>query len=162
MEKSPPSKLSTAQMAVAGRFTAHGIVEIWMDGPLMHYECRGPFNKELVDLMAIAQRDFLLATRPSGNWVSVCTMMESAMTSPEGLARYTEIMAAPKPDNMVPIATAFVIAPDVEGSRIMAPLYARIYSDIGRPFGLFETMAQAQAWAQTRIDQADADKSAQA
>jgi hypothetical protein len=162
MEKRPLPKLSTAKMATNGRFSAHGIVEIWMDGPLMHYECRGPFNTELVDLLALAQRDFLVATRPSGNWVSVCTMLESAMTSPEGIARYAEVMSAPKPDNMVPIATAFVIAPEVEGSSIMAPLYAKIYADIGRPFGLFESLSQAQAWAQTMIGQARAGKPAQA
>ncbi len=147
-------KLSTTQLAGDGPFTAHGIVEISMDGPLMHYQCRGPFNRELVDVLAVAQRDYLQTTRPQGIWVSICTMVESAMTSPEGLARYADVMATPKPDNMVPIATAFVIAPNVEGSRIMAPLYAKIYSDIGRPFCLFETLPEAQEWAQAMIDKA--------
>jgi hypothetical protein len=44
----------------------------------------------------------------------------------------------------------------------MAPLYAKIYADIGRPFGLFESLSQAQAWAQTMIGQARAGKPAQA
>jgi len=160
MLDSTTAKLSTTQIAGNGPFTAHGIVEISMDGPLMHYQCRGPFNKELVDLMGIAQRDYLLATRPQGIWVSVCTMVESAMTSPEGLARYAEIMASPKPDNMVPIATAFVIAPEIEGGRLMAPLYAKIYADIGRPFALFETMTEALKWTQTMMDAASASKPA--
>jgi len=160
MPDTKTAKLSTTQIAGNGPFTVHGIVEISMDGPLMHYQGRGPFNKELVGLMGIAQRDYLLSIRPQGNWVSVCTMVESAMTSREGLARYAEIMASPKPDNMVPIATAFVIGPEIEGGRLMAPLYAKIYADIGRPFALFETMPEALKWAQAMIDAASTGKPA--
>ena len=147
------SKSSTTQIKTS-QFTPHGVVDIWMEGPLMHYEATGPFNTELVDCLAIAQRDYLLATRPQGAWVSVCTVVGNAMSSPDGIARYAELMAAPKPDNMIPLATAFVIAPDVEGGRIMAPLFAKIYADIGRPFQIFETMASAQVWADAMLDKA--------
>ena len=122
----------------------------------MHYQATGPFNTELVDCLAIAQRDYLLATRPMGAWVSVCTVVGNAMSSPDGLARYTELMAAPKPDNMTPVATAFVIAPNVEGGNIMGPLFAKVYAEIGRPFQIFSTMKEAQSWAQTMIEQAGA------
>ena len=148
-----PKKRSTSQIK-ASQFTPHGVVDLWMEGRLMHYEATGPFNTELVDCLAIAQRDYLLATRPQGAWVSLCTLVGNAMSSPEGIARYAAIMAAPKPDNMIPVATAFVIAPDVEGGRIMAPQFAKIYADIGRPFEIFETMAAAQAWALAMIEQA--------
>jgi hypothetical protein len=154
-------KSSTTQVK-ASQFTAHGVVDIWMDGPVMHYEASGPFNPELMDCLAIAQRDYLLATRPQGVWVSVCTVLGSAMSSPDGIARYTAIMEAPKPDNMNPIATAFVIAPEVERGRIMAPIFAKIYAGIGRPFQIFDTLAAAQAWAEALIEQASADKSAPA
>lgn len=153
-----PKKRSTSQVKTS-QFTPHGVVDIWMEDRLMHYEATGPFNTELVDCLAIAQRDFLLATRPQGDWVSVCTMVGNAMTSPDGIARYAQIMAAPKPDNMIPVATAFVIGPEVEGGRIMAPLYTQIYLDIGRPFQIFATMAAAQAWADAMIEQASTDKS---
>ena len=153
------SKSSTAQIKTS-QFTPHGVVDIWMEGRLMHYEATGPFNTELVDCLAIAQRDYLLATRPHGAWVSVCTVVGNAMSSPDGVARYAEIMAAPKPDNMIPVATAFVIAPEVEGGRIMAPLFTKIYADIKRPFRIFETMESAQAWAHAQIEQASAGKPA--
>ena len=120
----------------------------------MHYEATGPFNAELVDSLAIAQRDFLLAANPSGLWVSICTVLVSAMTSPEAIARYAAIMAAPKPNNMVPIATAFVLAPEVEGNAIMTPHYVRIYQDINRTFQIFKTLPEAQAWAQEQLNKA--------
>jgi len=161
MPTSRPPKRSTSQVKTS-QFTPHGVVDLWMDGQLMHYEATGPFNTELVDCLAIAQRDYLLATRPQGAWVSVCTVVGNAMSSPDGIARYAEIMAAPKPDNMIPVATAFVIAPDVEGGRIMAPLFTKIYADIGRPFQIFESMAAAQVWAAAMLKQAGTGKSAPA
>jgi hypothetical protein len=151
-----PKKSSTRQIKTS-QFTPHGVVDIWMDGHLMHYEATGPFNTELVDCLAIAQRDYLLASRPQGHWASICTVVGNAMSSPEGIARYADIMAAPKPERMIPVATAFVIAADVEGRNIMAPRFAKIYADIGRPFQIFETMATAQTWAAAMIAQADAN-----
>ncbi len=156
-----PKKRSTSQIKTS-QFTPHGVVELWMEGRLMHYEATGPFNTELVDCLAIAQRDYLLTTRPQGAWASVCTVVGNAMSSPEGVARYAAIMAAPKPEHMIPVATAFVMAPDVEGARIMAPLFTKIYADIGRPFQIFETMAAAQIWANAMIDQASTDETAPA
>lgn len=156
-----PKKRSTSQVKTS-QFTPHGVVDIWMEGRLMHYEATGPFNTELVDCLAIAQRDFLLATRPQGDWVSVCTVLGNAMSSPEGVARYATIMAAPKPDNMTPVATAFVIAPDVEGGGIMGPLFTKIYADIGRPFQIFETMATAQVWADAMLAQPHPNQTASA
>ncbi|MDZ7938265.1 MAG: hypothetical protein U5M53_08300 [Rhodoferax sp.] len=157
MPNAIPPKSSTKKVK-ASQFTAHGVVEIWMDGPLMHYEATGPFNVELVDCLAIAQRDYLLASRPSGAWVSVCTVRRNAMASPDSIARYAAIMAAPKPDNMVPCATAFVIAPEVEGGAIMAPHFTKIYDDIGRPFQVFDNLAAAQVWANSWLSRCDGSK----
>ena len=155
MQAPDTPKSSTSQIKTS-KFHPHGIVDIWMEGRLMHYECTGPFNSELVECFAIAQRDFLLANRPEGEWISVCTMISSAMTSPDGIARYAQIMATPKPEGLTPMATAFVIASDVEGGRFMAPLYRQIYDDIGRPFQVFETMVEAQTWTYTMLEPSDA------
>jgi hypothetical protein len=146
MPPTAPPKSST-KLVKTSQFTPHGVVDIWMDGQLMHYEATGPFNVELVDCLAVAQRDYLLASRPAGAWVSVCIVRHSAMASPESIARYAAIMADPKPDNMVPCATAFVIPPEVEGGAIMTPHLTKIYDRIGRPFAVFDNLAAAQVWA---------------
>lgn len=150
MPKTPTPKRSTSDLQTS-RFHAHGVVDIWQEGALIHYEATGPFNAELIDSLAIAQRDFLLAAKPCGKWVSIGTLRNSAMTSPEGIARYAAIMAAPKPEGMVPIATAFVMAPEVEGNLIMAAHYTRIYKDIGRVFQIFKSLPEAEAWAKALL-----------
>ncbi len=155
MTPDKPLKSSTTQVK-ATQFRPHGRVDIWMDGQLQHYEATGPFNKELVDCLAIAQLNSLQTLQPTGPWVSICTIVESALATPDGLARYAELMRTPKPAELTPVATAFVIGPEVEGGTIMAPLFAKIYADIGRPFKTFETLAEAQRWARTLTQVASA------
>lgn len=149
---SEPSSIgSTAQLQLSP-FQAHGVVEIRQEGQVVHYTATGPFNTELIDSLAVAQRDFLMAARPQGAWASIATICTSAMTSPEGIARYAALMAAPKPDFMIPVATAFVMGPDVEGNLIMAQHYRKIYRDIKRPFEIFANLPEAQAWALAQLN----------
>lgn len=145
MPQATPAIGSTAQVNISP-FNQHGVVDIRMEGDVIHYQATGPFNTELIDSLAVAQRDFLLAAKPQGAWVSIATILSSCMTSPEGIARYAAVIAAPKPPQMIPVATAFVIAPSVEGNLIMAQHYRKIFSDNGRTFQIFETLPEAQAW----------------
>ena len=55
-------------------------------------------------------------------------------------------MQSPKPANLEPVATAFVMGPEVEGGKIMAPHFERVYTLIQRPFRICTTMEEAQAW----------------
>ena len=115
------------------------------------YEATGPFNEEVFDLLAVAQMDFLKTLDITGPWASICTIRNSAMCTPEGMQRYTALMQRPKPPNLTPVATAFVISPDIEGGKLMTPHFERIYALINRPFKAFDTMAAAQSWAQIMV-----------
>ncbi len=144
------ARTSTTQVA-ATRFRAHGRVDMWMEASTLMYEATGPFNEEVFELLAVAQMDVLAKLSINGPWASICTVRNSAMCTPQGLQRYTELMQAPKPRQMEPVATAFVMGPEVEGGRLMTPHFASIYASINRPFQTFETMADAQAWTQSVI-----------
>lgn len=156
MRDDHPTSSSTNQVKTH-LFKAHGQVDMHMEGNLLQYVAVGPFNKELCDCLAIAQLEFLQSLHPSGPWASICTVKESAMGGPDSVARYAELMHAPKPPGLTPVATAFVIDPQVEGGRLMEPFFAQIYADIQRPFRIFETMEEARVWAQTMISQAAPD-----
>lgn len=145
-------KSSTTQVKVTP-FAPHGQVDMWMDGDLLHYESTGPFNKELADCLAVAQSNFLQALQPSGPWVSICTVRKSALATPDGLQRYAELIRQ-APPQFTPVATAYVIGPEVEGGQFMAPHFAKIFADASRPFQTFATMAEAQRWARAMIDKA--------
>lgn len=133
------------------QFAAHGRVEMAFDGDILLYEATGPFNRELFESLAQAQLDFLSSAAPRGPWASICLIRTSALTSPEGLARFEEAVLALNATPYVPVATAFVVPPQVEGGKIMLPLIAALYARAGRPFQGFETMAEARAWVKAYL-----------
>ena len=133
------------------RFRAHGRVDMWMENAVLHYEATGPFNEEVFDLLAVAQIGFLKSLTLDAPWASICTMRHSAMTTPGGIQRYTEIMQSPKPPSFEPVATAFVVGPEVEGGKLMVHHFEKIYALINRPFRIFESMAPAQEWVHAMI-----------
>jgi hypothetical protein len=153
MTTGKPPQNSTTQVDTP-RFTPHGKVDIWMGGNLHHYEASGPFNRELVDCLAIAQASFLQASKPAAPWVSICTVIGSALATTDGMQRYAELIRSAPPE-LTPVATAYVIGPDVEGGQFMAPRFARIFADAHRPFQTFPTMAEARQWALAMIEKAN-------
>jgi len=143
--------LGSTTTVTGTRFRAHGRVDMWMEDDVLHYEATGPFNEEVFDLLAVAQLGFLKTLALDAPWASICSLRHSAMSTPGGIQRYTEIMRSPKPPSFVPVATAFVVGPEIEGAKIMAPHFERVYKLINRPFQIFETMAQAQQWVHAMI-----------
>lgn len=142
---------STADVGTA-QFRQHGRVDMYMDGDILVYDAVGPFNTEVLDALAVAQLGFLKqAALGARRWGSIANFRVSAMTSPDGLARYASLMKAPKPPEFQAQATAFVFGPDVEGGRIMLGHYRRIYEEIGRPFACFDTLDEAKAWVRARL-----------
>ena len=145
------NKASTDQIKTS-RFSAHGLIEIVMEGDFLHYSATGPFNEELFDRFAIAQGNYLKAINHPTPWASIATFIGCAMFTPEAIQRYARLMNAPKPPGLTPVATAFVMGPNIEGAKIMAPHFRKIYRDIQRPFEIFQTVEEAQKWAQLMLD----------
>lgn len=150
MKRDKPPVGSTTQVPGA-RFRPHGRVDMWMEDDVLQYEATGPFNVEVVDCLAITQRDYLLSLTIEGPWASIGILRNSAMMTPEGLQRYTELMQSAKPEHLEPVATAFVLGPEIEGGRIMRPHFERIYALIQRPFRIVDTMEEAQQWVRSMV-----------
>ena len=80
------------------------------------------------------------------------TIRESALVTPDGLAELALILQDVNLQGLAPLAVTYVMAPDVEGASIMAPLFRRRYQDQGRTFEIFEQMKDALIWAQAQLD----------
>lgn len=150
MTRDKPPVGSTTQVAGA-RFRPHGRVDMWMEDDVLQYEATGPFNAEVVDCLAITQRDYLLSLVIDGPWASIGILRNSAMMTPDGIQRYSELMQSPKPAHLEPVATAFVVGPEIEGGKIMTPHFERIYRLIQRPFRIVNTMEEAQQWVRSMV-----------
>lgn len=142
----PPSRESTASVHLPG-FRPHGHVEFWADGQILFYEGAGPYNRELFDALGLAQFRYLAAHPFQGPWAIIGTFFNSVMASPEAMLRYREqAMVMFSQPVGAPVATAFVVTPNLEGAAIMTQQVARIYSDLGRPFRCFAEQADARRW----------------
>lgn len=150
MTRDAPLKGSTTLIG-GTRFRPHGRVDMWMENDVLQYEATGPFNAEVFDCLAVAQMDFLRTLSISGPWASICTLRESAMCTPEGIQRYTQLMQSAKPAHLEPVATAFVVAPEIEGGKIMQTHFERVYKLIQRPFKICASMDEALAWVHAQI-----------
>lgn len=152
MRKKTPHAIRSTTDVETTPFRQHGRVDMHMDGDILIYEAVGPFNIETLDAMAVAQMAFLGELPRTGRpWGSIAHFRVSAMTSPDGLARYAKLMSTPRPPELDAKVTAFVFGPDVEGGRIMLPHYQRIYETIGRPFACFSTLFEAKAWVLAQL-----------
>lgn len=150
MEEGKRLQASTRSIVASG-FAPHGHIDIWREGDLLIYEATGPFNVELVSALAVAQQEVMQSMNTTRPWASIGSLKKSALMSLDALARYADIMRAPKPEGWTPVATAFVIGPEVEGGNIMAPHFSKIYADIGRPMQVFQSLHEAMLWSNACI-----------
>lgn len=143
---------SSTDDVVQSRFAPHGRVNMRFEDDILFYDATGPFNIELVESLVIAQRDILMAASPQRPWVSVSIMRRSMLASPDAFARYTEMMHTARSAQFTPLASAYVVAPDVEGRSLMLPKYEAIHIASGRVFQSFTQLDDALAWARSLID----------
>ncbi len=136
---------STTEVST-GTFRPHGQIDVWLEGDIVYYEATGPFNIELIHALAATQKSFFETITLPQVWASVGVLMGSVMMGLDALARYQEVLEAPKPVAFIPSATAFVIGPDVEGGFIIAPHFRRIFAELHRPMEIFQTSSEAVRW----------------
>ena len=145
--------LRTSQFRTTA-FSPHGEIVLWFEDQILYYEVTGPLNTEVIECLALAQMEFLKQYEPQGLWGSIAVCKVSVVMGPQCLARYDSMMSVPKPVGKAPIATAFVMGPDVDGYHLMAPLFAKIYAGIERPFLAVETLEEGRQWVFAQIAQA--------
>ena len=133
--------------AAEGYFKPHGLVEIWLEGNVLRYDAIGPFNRELVRAIALTQGDIMMTAKARGPCVEIVTIRQSALVTPDGLDELAVILGEVNQQGLAPLAVAYVIAPDVEGASLMAPLFYRRHREQGRVFKLFDRIEDAQTWA---------------
>jgi hypothetical protein len=150
MVNSDQHKGSTDQVT-ATAFRPHGRIDIWMEQDVLYYEATGPFNEELFVCLAVAQKNFLNDLQPTGPWASIGIFVSNALTTPEGIARYTQIMQTPRTPALTPVATAFVIGAEVVGGSIMAPHLKKLFAAIERPMRICTNLGDAQQWVHAML-----------
>lgn len=133
----------------AARFPAHGSFTTRIDGQLLLVDVLGPWNAELVahyqkELDAVAAR---LAA--AGRWAVVVQVFSCALFTPDAMGAM-QWKAEVQARTLQRAATAFVIAPEIEGAGIIAPALHRVYAP-SQPFALLAEVPPALAWARAQL-----------
>lgn len=134
------------------KFRPHGRVEMQIDGNVVRHIAYGPFNEELIIAYADIDASILSEMAGKGRWVVLSEIKDSALASPQTLHEYTRYLKEISARGVAPCATALVIAPGVEGARIMTPMLIKCYADAGIPFRIFEQSEEAKAWVQSMLN----------
>ncbi len=138
-----------------GRFKPHGRVEYEEQGNILLTKAWGPFNVQLVDSLETLVRNLFPVMASKGVWVNIAVFEQSALASPEVLRAFGEMVKQVVQLNIAPACVAFVLRPDVEGARLMAPLYEHCVTGGGLPCKAFPNSELAEKWAISFISQAD-------
>lgn len=146
-----PSQDFTTAFVKEGIFRTHGLVKVKIDGDIAHYEAWGPFNEELVAAYIQIQELVLPKMAAKGCWGDFSIFHTSVLVSQATLNKFAEDLRTMALRGLAPNATAFVIAPGVEGAQLMSPLFAKCYSDAGLPFRIFLHPDEAQTWLQSAL-----------
>lgn len=133
------------------RFPAHGHSEFRAEGAIVRISGEGPFNVE--GIMAFGRRMLALyATLPEGQAiVTLAEIRRSLLAPPEAWdlfeAHTSRVQAGPRRI----LATAWIVAEDVEGRSLMLPRVRRMYAAVGRTFEVFTEAEAANRWAQAQL-----------
>lgn len=142
----PGKDHTTTDEFVHPGFSPHGRVEYDTQGQLLRSTACGPFNAELMESLAEMARNTFPHLAARGPWANIAVFQHSAVCAPSVMQALSAAMQEMVANRIHPTATAFVLAPDVEGAALMGPLYAKAYADAGATFAYFQDESQALAW----------------
>lgn len=135
----------------SGPFRPHGEMEIWLEGHVVRIKATGPFNTESIQALGKALRALYAEITQPEKLVHLVTIQRSLLASPEVVKTFGDFLATMDAIKQTPVAVAWVVAPEVEGGRLMLPFFAKAYALAGREFRAFENVTEAYAWLQTRL-----------
>ena len=124
----------------------HGERDVWTEGRILMSRNEGPFNLEALQISTRKTWDERIRLTASGPWVSIAIMQNSVMFTSEALDVVRKNMGDPARNGNL-VASAFVVAPEIEGRALCQTIFEPIYALAGASFGVFETLDEAREWA---------------
>lgn len=138
-----------------GSFRPHGMFSCWMEGALLVWEARGPFNLEALQAFSRTRQAAFARWRLDDQpLAAVMHWVGSALMSPEAFALYERAFEAFIVSRHNYVAVAWVGGPEVEGLDFMRSRFAPLFDRHGLAFAVFTDMDAARRWALPRLKEA--------
>jgi hypothetical protein len=132
-------------------FIAHGSVELREEGQILIAGIGGPWNNELIELYRNRVTEHVPALAGCGAWGLVIEISGTASCPPDAVESIRAGMHE-HADKWNRVCTAYVIAPDVVGYRILDRVWQDIYAGV-MPFRIFEKHDDALRWTRSILAQ---------
>jgi len=134
-------------------FRPHGKITLSVNDNLIVYRAEGPFNAELLAALDYIESDVLKKLKNDvKNWGGIVIFEISCMAIDELFIVFGEYLKQIKNNELHPVATAYVIPPDIEGGRLMAKKYEKCYYDAGILFSIFNNEKDALVWVNSHLN----------
>ena len=129
-------------------FPPHGAVEQAVaavpGGCIVYIDATGPFNREMVDRIREIHTPTFRDAASRGPFGHISTFHASMLATPDAFTAFGALLTEWKAMGILPMASAYVVAPGVEGKTIVEAHYRRAWEGI--PFEIFERRDEAEAW----------------
>lgn len=132
-------------------FPAHGTANITCTNQIIIANIEGPWNLELIELYRREMKPTIDQLTLKGPWGLIVNIHRSAICPPDAIDLIKQGVKADVTHNRR-ISTCYVIQSDVEGRRLMDPIWRSIYVDI-MPFEIFTTLDEAMSWTRQQLCQ---------
>lgn len=151
-----PDLVVDASASGSGVFNPHGQFAAKVEGRIIRLEAAGPFNAELARQYSLGISPLFATVSARGPFGVMIEVTLSLLMGPDAIRVFADFLLAAKQRGVRTVGTAYVVATDIEGRDVMLPLLEqKIYRPAGVAFGAFERRADAQAWLEQRLRDAD-------
>lgn len=143
---------TTEKSPLRKRFRPSAHLDITRNGHILRLEAMGPFNKALVIYLFLMGRDLLVdAVTRNIPYAVVINFHKSLMMTPDSIKQLVELLQDnDRRGGPPPVATAYVVNPDIEGATLMLPILADVYRQT-RAFEAFSSKDDAEDWIQEML-----------
>jgi len=132
---------------------AHGTGDVRNEGNIVIYQAYGPFNLEFVQAMSSLRASIQSELVALGAWGEIIVINDSAYATMDALTAYTKHLEGVNRLDIKSSYTAFVIGPEVEGRKLMAPLLVNCYAALDRTPPVFECLHDARRWIEGKLSE---------
>ena len=140
------------------KFAAHGEVEIWPEGSVIHYDICGPFNIEAIKAFGHTVAALLNNWQPQGPFVTLTFWQGSMLTSPDTLVAFAHLLQINRAYFPKELMNVWYVPKDLEGRTIMQPKWQALYDATGYPIEIVHSEAEAHERVRWHLDKANRTK----
>jgi hypothetical protein len=153
MMRSMENPLSQENFSLS-RFKPHGSVRVWPEGNVVYLDCTGPFNREFFSSLFELSDTLYGELKNKGSFVEIATLRRSMLMPLDALEQFGAVLLKRKALGRAPLATAWIISPEVEDAFIVLPAAEKKFAEAERPFRAFDAMDEAETWARSFLTHA--------